>query len=131
MAALKFILHFVGDMHRPLHASDNHDSGGNDIKVIFDGFEHDPKDELHGYWDTQFVDAPVRPSTTIHPSPSSHSSASAQELTALTNKRLAQITADQVAQWTQGTLDDWAMEAFRVSVSDALRPSATFPNAVI
>jgi hypothetical protein len=31
---------------------------------------------------------------------------------------LAQITPDQVAQWGEGTFDDWAMEAFMVSVSD-------------
>ena len=27
------------------------------IKVTVDGFKHASKDELHGYWDTQFVDA--------------------------------------------------------------------------
>jgi hypothetical protein len=119
LMALKFILHFVGDVHQPLHASDDHDSGGNDISVIVDGFQHEPKDELHGYWDTQFVDALVRPSTGIHPSPSAHSEPSAQELAALANKLLAQVTSDQAAQWSQGTLDDRAMEAFKVSVSDA------------
>jgi hypothetical protein len=35
--ALKFLLHFVGDMHQPLHASDN---GGNSVKVMVDGFTH-------------------------------------------------------------------------------------------
>jgi hypothetical protein len=30
--ALKFLLHFVGDMHQPLHASDNNDAGGNSVK---------------------------------------------------------------------------------------------------
>jgi hypothetical protein len=30
IVALKFLLHFVGDMHEPLHASDDHDRGGND-----------------------------------------------------------------------------------------------------
>src|ERR1700722_13380752 len=38
--ALKFILHFVGDIHQPLHSSDNHDRGGNSVKVIVDGFPH-------------------------------------------------------------------------------------------
>ena len=28
LVALKFLLHFVGDLHQPLHASDDHDSGG-------------------------------------------------------------------------------------------------------
>src|SRR5215470_8378703 len=33
IVALKFLLHFVGDLHQPLHASDDHDRGGNDKKV--------------------------------------------------------------------------------------------------
>ena len=33
--ALMFIVHFVGDMHQPLHCSDNKDKGGNDIKLLF------------------------------------------------------------------------------------------------
>jgi S1/P1 Nuclease len=50
LGALKFILHFVGDLHQPLHSSDNHDQGGNEVKVIVAGFAHSPKDELHGFW---------------------------------------------------------------------------------
>jgi S1/P1 Nuclease len=98
--ALKFLLHFVGDMHQPLHASDNNDAGGNNIKVTVDGFKHSAKDELHGYWDTQFVDAIAKPPV------------------ALAKKLLAQISSDQAALWKEGTVDDWAMEAFMVSVND-------------
>jgi hypothetical protein len=35
--ALIFLVHFVGDMHQPLHCSDNNDKGGNDIKLEFYG----------------------------------------------------------------------------------------------
>src|SRR5262249_41008935 len=38
IVALKFVLHFVGDMHQPLHASDNHDAGGNQKRVSAQGF---------------------------------------------------------------------------------------------
>src|SRR5215475_3702736 len=61
LVALKFLLHFVGDMHQPLHASDNHDNGGNSVKVTVDGFDHKSRDNLHEFWDTQFVDALGRP----------------------------------------------------------------------
>jgi hypothetical protein len=98
--ALKFLLHFVGDMHQPLHASDNNDAGGNAIKVTVDGFRHQAKDELHGYWDTQFVDAIAKPPA------------------ALAKKLLAQITSDQATQWAEGTFDDWAIEAFMLSTGD-------------
>ena len=32
-AALKFIVHIVGDLHQPLHAGNGSDKGGNDVKV--------------------------------------------------------------------------------------------------
>ena len=35
--ALKFVVHFVGDLHQPLHDEDNSDKGGNERHVIFDG----------------------------------------------------------------------------------------------
>jgi len=63
--ALKFIMHFVGDLHQPLHSSDNHDYGGNSVKVTVEGFKHTKKDELHGFWDTQFVDGIAKPPTAL------------------------------------------------------------------
>jgi hypothetical protein len=41
--ALKFVVHFVGDLHQPLHDEDNGDRGGNERQVIFDGHP----DNLH------------------------------------------------------------------------------------
>jgi hypothetical protein len=43
--ALKFIVHFVGDVAQPLH-DEALDVGGNDIDVTFDGFS----DNLHSDW---------------------------------------------------------------------------------
>ncbi len=31
--ALKFLVHFIGDVHQPLHAGDHHDKGGNDYQI--------------------------------------------------------------------------------------------------
>jgi hypothetical protein len=99
--ALKFVLHFVGDLHQPLHSSDNHDRGGNDVKVIVDGFEHKSRDELHGFWDTQFVDSIATPPA------------------ALAKQLLAQITPADATMWATGSPDDWAMETFNVGRSDS------------
>ena len=33
--ALKYLIHFVGDLHQPLHAGDNNDRGGNGVQVDF------------------------------------------------------------------------------------------------
>ena len=45
--ALKFLVHFVGDVHQPLHAGYGVDRGGNDIKVWFYG----DNTNLHSLWD--------------------------------------------------------------------------------
>ncbi|MGC0320834.1 hypothetical protein ABIG06_001463 [Bradyrhizobium sp. USDA 326] len=51
-AALKFIVHFVGDIHQPLHASErNGDHGGNDVVVSFFG----KSAKLHAVWDTDII----------------------------------------------------------------------------
>lgn len=50
--ALKFLVHFVGDMHQPLHTGDNRDRGGNDVKTIF----RDQPWNLHSVWDTALVE---------------------------------------------------------------------------
>lgn len=52
IVALKFLLHFVGDVHQPLHAADKHDRGGNDDRVSAPGFK---AGNLHHFWDTEFI----------------------------------------------------------------------------
>jgi hypothetical protein len=51
--ALKFLVHFVGDLHQPLHCADNHDEGGNKLMVQFDG----RSTNLHYVWDTGLIKA--------------------------------------------------------------------------
>ena len=46
LLALKFVLHFVGDEHQPLHASDNHDRGGNCVLLSLGGAR---TQNLHAY----------------------------------------------------------------------------------
>lgn len=45
--ALKFVAHFVADLHQPLHAGYGYDRGGNDTDVIWNGEE----ENLHWVWD--------------------------------------------------------------------------------
>jgi len=51
--ALRWVVHFVGDIHQPLHDADNHDRGGNDVLVRFDGRPQ----KLHAVWDSGIIDA--------------------------------------------------------------------------
>jgi hypothetical protein len=54
--ALKFIVHFVGDIHQPMHAAKEAE-GGNDIHVRFlSSYRCGPYDcNLHGVWDTSMI----------------------------------------------------------------------------
>lgn len=54
---LKFIIHFMGDLHQPLHCATNADAGGNCLATR--GFhEH----ELHATWDTGLLEQIMRSS---------------------------------------------------------------------
>jgi hypothetical protein len=89
LQALSFVVHFIGDVHQPLHSADrNGDSGGNAEVVKF--FSQIAK--LHGIWDTQIV-------TRIDATPPSLASDLTQEITA-------------AAAEPPGTQTDWAIQAY-------------------
>ena len=50
LTALAFLVHFVGDLHQPLHAGDKGDKGGNDTRVDY-GIYATPHLNLHSIWD--------------------------------------------------------------------------------
>ena len=60
--ALLFLIHFVGDLHQPLHTTTNNDRGANCLPVDFFGTTtHEGPNEayrpnLHGVWDTELVE---------------------------------------------------------------------------
>ncbi len=49
--ALKFLVHFVGDAHQPLHAGYARDRGGNTIQIQLDG----QGSNLHRLWDSEVI----------------------------------------------------------------------------
>jgi len=53
LEALKFLGHFVGDVHQPLHAGYGEDLGGNRVDVSLMG---SPGQSLHGLWDFFFIE---------------------------------------------------------------------------
>ena len=60
--ALRFVIHFVGDLHMPLHVSDNNDLGGNCVPLKF--FRRPPAQHsnsfspnLHDIWDVVSLNA--------------------------------------------------------------------------
>ncbi|KLJ00973.1 S1/P1 nuclease [Luteimonas sp. FCS-9] len=55
-AALKFVVHFVGDVHQPMHAGYAHDKGGNTHQINHRG----RGTNLHAFWDSGMLNAAGR-----------------------------------------------------------------------
>lgn len=91
--ALKFLIHFVGDIHQPLHASNNQDRGGNGVRVVFQG----RYTNLHAVWDTPVVIA-------LGDDP--HSVAQTLE---------GEIKQPELRRWQSGSPSAWAKESFRIA----------------
>lgn len=89
--ALMFIVHFVGDMHQPLHCSDNHDRGGNEVRIVF----HGHPDNLHSLWDSGLLDRMGTPDALF--------------------ERFLRAAQRHRKQWAKGTVRDWAEQSHRVA----------------
>src|SRR5215468_6417217 len=98
VVALKFLLHFVGDVHQPLHASDDHDRGGNNKKVAASWIK---AGNLHHYWDTEFV------------------ALLETDAKSIASNLIGHISKDQRKQWQAGSPSDWAKESFQIAKADA------------
>lgn len=85
--ALMFLIHFVGDLHQPLHSSDNHDHGGNEVHLEFLGRNIN----LHSLWDTALL---ARMGTE-------------DELYA----RFLEQAQKHRKKWAKGSVEDWAEES--------------------
>jgi hypothetical protein len=114
LLALKFLIHFVGDLHQPLHASDHHDRGGNCIALSPspDG----GVSNLHAFWDITVVDA-------LGSSP--------PQIAAALD---ATITQDEITRWNQGTVRSWTLEVSQLSLKDAYslpaKPTCSAPGSI-
>ena len=51
--ALRFLVHFVGDVHQPLHVGRRDDRGGNDVQVTWFG----ESTNLHAVWDEKIIES--------------------------------------------------------------------------
>ncbi|MCG1037149.1 S1/P1 nuclease [Polaribacter sargassicola] len=49
---LKMLVHFIGDLHQPLHIGRKEDKGGNDVQVQWFG----KGTNLHSVWDSKMID---------------------------------------------------------------------------
>jgi hypothetical protein len=49
---LKLLVHFIGDLHQPMHIGREEDKGGNDVKLTWFG----KSTNLHRVWDSNMID---------------------------------------------------------------------------
>jgi len=87
--ALRFVAHFVADIHQPLHVGRLEDRGGNLVPVVVGG----RGTNLHAVWDGE----PLRPPGGPGPKDRARS--------------LPRPAADEVARWQRASPVDWARES--------------------
>lgn len=92
--ALAFLVHFVGDLHQPLHSGDHHDRGGNDLKANYGAIQ---KTNIHSIWDGLLADRAIS-------SPEGGPAGILREVP----------VADRAAM-AQGTTEDWSRENWQVA----------------
>lgn len=90
--ALKFLVHFVGDIHQPMHVSRAEDKGGNTIQLQFDG----KGTNLHSLWDSRLID---------------HEGLTYAELA----KTDDNATPAQIKKWQTDSPLTWAFESYQAS----------------
>lgn len=90
--ALKFIVHFIGDLHQPMHVSRAEDQGGNKVQVNFDG----TGTNLHSLWDSKLLE---------------QEGLSDQQLA----EKLDHRSAAQLKTWQTDPLLTWLWESYQIS----------------
>jgi hypothetical protein len=95
LEALKFLGHWVGDVHQPLHVSFEDDRGGNNV-----GTQGSSCNSLHAVWDRCLVEERIG----MHPIP-------------LAAELHADITDEQRAAWLASDAVAWANESLAIAIS--------------
>jgi hypothetical protein len=98
---LKFLVHFVGDVHQPLHCADDGDRGGNEkvVRFIAPGSRstRGRKIKLHALWDHLIEVQPI------------------EEPREFANALDRNITDVEKMAWSKGSAADWAWESYTIA----------------
>ncbi len=90
--ALRFLVHFVGDIHQPMHVSRPEDRGGNSIAVSYKGYPAN----LHSVWDYSLL---------ADDGDNYHKLAGEYD----------QATPAQIKKWQGDPVIIWAWESYQIS----------------
>ena len=90
LMALAFLVHFVGDLHQPMHGGDRSDRGGNDFRANYGLI----RSNLHAIWDGYLADRGISA-----PPPNARGI-------------LSSLSAAERAEMRGGTVEDWSRESW-------------------
>jgi hypothetical protein len=90
--ALKFVVHFVGDLHQPMHVSRAEDKGGNTIQLNYEG----QGTNLHALWDSKLIE---------------HAGMDYKQLAAACDH----ATPAQIRQWQSDPVIRWMWESYVIT----------------
>ncbi|MBS0504859.1 MAG: S1/P1 nuclease [Proteobacteria bacterium] len=102
LMALAFLVHFVGDLHQPLHAAERADLGGGKVKARYG--QAGGRINLHMIWDGYLAERAI---STPPPGP---------------RGLLSEIPASARAAAAAGTVEDWSRENWDVARDYAYAP---------
>lgn len=99
--ALAFLIHFVGDLHMPLHAGDHDDQGGNRLAAAY-GIYAPERLNLHSIWDGVLAERAITDGPGL----------------------VRRYPAEEAAAIAAGSVEDWSREAWEVSRATAYPAAA-------
>ncbi|MDR9364487.1 MAG: S1/P1 nuclease [Balneolaceae bacterium] len=85
---LKLVIHMIGDIHQPLHVGNGEDRGGNDVRLQWFGDDSN----IHRVWDSGMIESFQLSYTELA-------------------KELDTATHDQIEDWQDDSVRDWAYES--------------------
>ena len=95
--ALMYLIHFVGDVHQPLHLGNARDRGGNKIRVNFKG----RSTNLHALWDGKLIQL------------------GGKSLVQYSRNLSLRTTASESKKWNSSKVIEWANESRALALNHA------------
>ena len=92
VTALAFLLHFVGDLHQPLHAGEKGDQGGNKLAAAY-GIYAPKRFNLHSIWDGPLAERAITTGPSL----------------------VRRYPPAERRRLQAGTVEDWSRESWRVA----------------
>ena len=95
--ALMYLVHFVADVHQPLHLGNRKDRGGNEMTVRVEGAATD----LHALWDEGLIPA------------------NEKDLLQYARRLNEAVRPEDIARWSRSTVIGWAHESRALALDHA------------